>query len=183
MSSSQDKSVRPCANGGGTDGDELRVGVVTCSDSQAEGAEDTGGHSLIEACEERGWYVIAYHVCPDDEEAIITSLADLCDAEEADVVFTIGGTGLDPRDVTPEATEIACERMVPGVAEAIRHCSELADPVHICSRATAGIRGRSLIVNLPGGKKPAMSAFDVIAEHIQCAAHQLQGRRPTPLHP
>jgi len=158
--------------------DELRVGILTCSDSRAEGAEDTGGKQLIEACEERGWFVIAYHVCPDDDETITCSLLDMCDAEEADVVFTLGGTSVGPRDVTPEVTERMCDRIVPGIAEAIRDCADGCKEQHVLSRATAGIRGRTLIINLPGGPKPTLKAFGVVEEYLPAAVQRLNEPLP-----
>ena len=96
--------------------------------------------------------MIDYHVCPDDAEAIACSLLELCDAEQADVIFTLGGTGLRPHEMTPDATERVSERLVPGIAEAIRDCCGGSKHEHVLSRATAGIRGQTLIINLPGGR-------------------------------
>ena len=154
---------------------ELRIGVLTCSDPKAAGAEDSDGLLLIKACEEKGWYVIDYHVCPDDAEAIACSLLELCDAEQADVIFTLGGTGLRPHEITPDATERVSERLVPGIAEAIRDCCGDAKHEHVLSRATAGIRGQTLIINLPGGAERAMEAFGAVADHLPVAVDHIGG--------
>ncbi len=153
---------------------ELRVGVLSCSDSRACGeAEDLGGRRIVELCEERGWLAVAYHVCPDDPESICTSLLEMCDLDEVDVAFTIGGTALGPRDVTPESTKRVCERMVPGLAEMIRARTVTSEPDLMLSRATAGVRGHTLIVNLPGGDEHAVDAFYVVADQLERASEML----------
>ncbi len=153
---------------------DLRVGVLTCSDSRGRpGARDDAGRTLIEACGERGWFVVAYHVCPNDIECIAASLIDMCDAEEADAVFTLGGTGVGSRDVTPEATECVCERFVPGVAEAVRRNIAESDPAQVLSRAISGVRGSTFIVNLPGGIGPTRAAFEYVAEFLETAVERV----------
>jgi molybdopterin adenylyltransferase len=100
---------------------ELRIGVITSSDSCHEGSrEDTAGKAIASMCEERGWVVVDYHVCPDDQESLGVSLVEMADSDRADVIFTTGGTGMGPRDVTPEATIAVSERIVPGIAEHLR---------------------------------------------------------------
>lgn len=153
---------------------ELRIGVLTCSDDRAMGsAEDAAGLALIDRCEQRGWVIVAYHVVPADIEAITASLMELADVEGADALLTLGGTGLGVRDLTPDATELVCERMVPGIAEAIRIRMCSADSCHIFSRATAGTRGRTLVINLPGGSDATAMAFDVVVELLEAAAEQI----------
>lgn len=155
---------------------ELRIGIITCSDSRAlAGAEDTAGRALMDACESRGWVIIAYHVCPNEAECISTSIIELADAEEADVVLTIGGTSLGPHDVTPDATASLCERFVPGIAEAIRSRCVLHDPSFVLSRGVVGVRGSTLIVNLPGGDGPALEGFAAAADHLETAVARLSG--------
>jgi molybdenum cofactor synthesis domain-containing protein len=158
---------------------ELRIGILTCSDAKAAGAEDAGGTQLMEACEDLGWQVIDYHVCPDDAEAIACSMIELCDAEQADVIFTLGGTGLGPHEITPEATERISERMVPGIAEAIRDCCHDSREEYVLSRAVAGIRGHTLIINLPGGAGHTMEAFQVVAEYLPAAKGKMGGSGPS----
>lgn len=156
---------------------ELRIGVLTCSDDRFAGsAVDDAGLGLIDACEKLGWVIVAYHVVPHDAEAITASLIELADVEGADAIFTLGGTGLGARDITPEATELVVERAVPGIPEAMRTRLRLTQPCHMFSRATAGVRGRTLIVNLPGGPEPTMEAFQVVAEMLeQAVEHMAEG--------
>lgn len=155
---------------------EIRVAVITCSDPIASGeVDDRAGHDIIDACEARDWLVVAYHVCPLEIECISTSLIEMTDMEEADVVFTLGGTGLHPRDVTPEATERVCERMVPGLAELLRSLTRESGTSCVLSRATSGTRGGSLIVNLPGGPADAATAFDALAGTVPSAIEMLGG--------
>ena len=154
----------------------LRVGILTASDSRHVGDQpDTAGPALASLCEERGWVVCSYHICPDDQECIATSIRDLCDLEGADVVLTCGGTGFGPRDVTPEATVGVCDRLAPGIAEAIRAESYRITPRAMLSRAAAGLRGRSLVVNLPGSEKAARETFGIIADQLEHAVEMIGG--------
>jgi molybdenum cofactor synthesis domain-containing protein len=155
---------------------EIRIGVLTCSDTRSRGeAEDTAGKALIELIEARGWLVVAYHVCPDDEECIAASLMDMADREEADVVFTCGGTGLGPRDVTPEATRAVSDREVPGIAEYLRSASFKVTKRAMLSRGIAAQRGSTLIVNLPGSEKAARESFDFLADQVEHAVEMAAG--------
>jgi len=156
---------------------DLRIAVLTCSDSSAEGtADDECGRALIEACEDRGWLVVAYHVCASDLECITTSLLEMTDMENADVVLTTGGTGLGPRDMTPEATERVIERSTPGLAEHVRQACADTDAGRALSRGTAGIRGRSLIVNLPDDLGHVMVSFECVAGLFEPAVALMHGR-------
>lgn len=155
---------------------ELRIGVLTCSDSRSAGeAEDTAGRALIELAEAAGWLVVAYHVCPDDRECIAASLAEMCDVEDADIVFSCGGTGLGPRDVTPEATMDIAERPVPGIAEYLRSESLKVTKRAMLSRATAAQRGQTVIINLPGSEKAARESFGFIAPQLEHAVEMVCG--------
>jgi molybdenum cofactor synthesis domain-containing protein len=124
----------------------------------------------------RGWITIAYHVCPDETESIATSIIEIVEAEDADIIFTLGGTSVGHRDVTPDATELVCERMVPGIAEAIRACCSATDSSFSLSRAVAGLRGSTLVINLPGDDEPSMKGFVTIADHLETAVSRLRGR-------
>lgn len=158
---------------------DLRIGVLTCSDSCSCGdADDLAGRALIQECEARDWIVVAYHVCADEVESIATSIIEMAELEEADVVLTLGGTSLGPRDFTPEATELVCDRMVPGIAEVVRHAARSADEVFLLSRATAGIREHTLVINLPGGEAPTAAAFAAVAEHLTLAVEKIKGECP-----
>lgn len=133
-----------------------RIGIVTLSDRASAGVyEDLSGKAIRETLAEwlaSPWEAV-YRLIPDDQATIERTLVEVCDQERCGLVVTTGGTGPAPRDVTPEATENVCEKMMPGFGELMRLKSLQSVPTAILSRQTAGIRGQSLIVNLPG--KPA----------------------------
>lgn len=130
-----------------------RIGIVTVSDRASQGIyEDKGGPAIREELTRivaSPWEPVA-RVIPDDREGIAATLIELADRERCDLIVTTGGTGPAPRDVTPEATEQVCEKMMPGFGELMRSVSLTVVPTAILSRQTAGVRGSSLIVNLPG---------------------------------
>src|SRR5262245_7599476 len=134
----------------------MRIGILTVSDRASRGEyEDKGGPAIVEFLREAlscPWEPHAL-IIPDEQDQIESTLKALCDDERCCLVVTTGGTGPAPRDVTPEATEAVCEKLLPGFGELMRRVSLEKVPTAILSRQTAGIRGRSLIVNLPG--KPA----------------------------
>lgn len=155
---------------------DLRVAVLTCSDTRAAGdAEDTAGKALIALAEARGWEVVTYTVCPDDRECIEAALMQTADVARVDVVFTTGGTGLGPRDVTPEATRAVAPRDVPGIAEYIRAESFKITPRASLSRAVAAQRDLTLIINMPGSEKAAREAFGIIADQVEHAVEMMHG--------
>jgi len=157
---------------------DLRIAVLTCSDSSADGtADDLSGRALIDACEDRGWLVVAYHVCASDMECVTTSLLEMTDMENADVVLTIGGIGLSPRDMTPEATARVTERSIPGLAEVLRQAYPATESSRVLSRGTAGMRGYSLIVNLPGELDSATASFECVADIFEPAVAMMRGRK------
>lgn len=131
----------------------VRIGIVTVSDRASSGVyEDLGGPAIRDCLVEIlscPWEAVA-RLIPDEPSKIVATIEDLCDGEGCCLVVTTGGTGPAPRDVTPEATERACQKMLPGFGELMRQVSLRFVPTAILSRQTAGIRGRSLIVNLPG---------------------------------
>lgn len=139
--------------------EKARIGILTISDRASRGEyEDKGGpaiHAWFSRVLTSPWVPVA-RVIPDEQPQIEAALIELCDIEGCGLVVTTGGTGPALRDVTPEATEAVCEKMMPGFGELMRAASLKFVPTAILSRQTAGIRGRSLIVNLPG--KP--SAID-----------------------
>lgn len=154
----------------------LSVGVLTCSDTRARGeAEDTAGKALIELCSAKGWEVVAYHVVPDEAEAIAARLVEMADVDRCDVVLTTGGTGLGPRDVCPETTLAVCDREVPGIGQAIRSVSLAITDRAMLSRGTAAQRGRTLIVNLPGSEKAVRESFAVVAGVLEHAVEMMAG--------
>ena len=155
---------------------ELRVGILTCSDSRSRGdAADTAGAALKELCDRQGWQVAVCEVCADDRESIAAALVRMADVERADVILTTGGTGLGPRDVTPEATLDVADREIPGIAEHIRVASMAITERAMLSRAAAAQRGTTLIVNLPGSEKAVRESFAFVASQFDHAVKMMHG--------
>jgi molybdopterin adenylyltransferase len=147
--------------------------VLTVSDGVSEGSrEDESGELLADLLGVEG-YEVERRVVPDDRDAIAEAIAEL--AEEAVVVLTTGGTGLGPRDVTPEATAEVLERPAPGIAEALRADSLAKTPHALLSRGVAGVRGRALVVNLPGSPGGCRDGFAVLRPALSHAVSLLAG--------
>ena len=154
----------------------LRAAVLTVSDRSSEGIRpDASGPALVARINELSWQVVSVAVCPDDAESIAKQLVQWADNDVADLILTTGGTGLAPRDVTPEATANVVTRLIPGIAEAMRASSLLKTPHAMLSRAIAGVRGRSLIINLPGSPKGALENLAAVAGAIEHAVSKIQG--------
>jgi len=156
----------------------MRVSVLTISDSVAAGKnEDRSGPAVIGRCRELGWEIASSGVRADDRPAIEAFLRETADANAADAILTTGGTGLGPRDVTPEATEAVIERLIPGFPEQMRAAGLQKTRRAILSRAAAGIRGKTIIINLPGSPKGAVESLDAIADLLPHAVEILHGGR------
>ncbi len=153
----------------------LRVGILTVSDRSWRGERaDASGPALERAVAARGWQLRWRETLPDESEMLRQFLRDKADSGEVDVLLTTGGTGFGPRDVTPEATLAVIERQAPGLAEAMRAQSLKITPHAMLSRAVAGIRKKTLIVNLPGSPKAALENLDVIAPALPHAVQLLR---------
>jgi molybdopterin adenylyltransferase len=155
----------------------MNVAILTVSDSSAAGVrEDTSGAAVRDWCSARGDTVIRHETVTDETAGIVSRLVAWCDAGDTDLILTTGGTGLGPRDVTPEATRTVIEREAQGIAERIRVLSIESFPRAALSRGIAGARGATLVVNLPGspsGVRDALASLDPIVDH---ACDVLSGR-------
>jgi molybdopterin adenylyltransferase len=152
----------------------MRAAVVTVSTSVARGeADDVSGPSLVDLCRAAG-IETRHEVVTDDRLALAALLVRLADEEDMRFVFTTGGTGLTPDDVTPEATRDVVDRDAPGFAEAIRVESRRHTPLGILTRGVSGVRGRTLIVNLPGSPKGVAQSWPVIEPTLRHAAATLE---------
>jgi molybdopterin adenylyltransferase len=159
----------------------VRVAVLTVSDRVAAGSrEDAGGDALRELLEAAGATLAAREVVPDERERVAAAVRSM--AAGADVVLTTGGTGLGPRDVTPEATRMVLDREAPGIAEALRHASLAITPFAMLSRAAAGLVGRTLVVNLPGSPKAVREEWAVLAPVLGHAVATARGPVPDESH-
>jgi molybdopterin adenylyltransferase len=155
----------------------VRAAILTISTSRAtRPGEDQSGPALAEFARGVGAEIAATDLVPDDQELIAAALRRFCDAEECDLVLTTGGTGFAPSDVTPEATRAVIEREAPGIAEAMRDASRPHTRHWMLSRAVAGIRGRSVIVNFPGSPNSIRQAGEAIAPALPHAVALATGR-------
>lgn len=154
-----------------------KVGVLTMSDRGFSGErEDVSGQVIRELVDDISGEVVLYEVLPDDLQLIKQTLCQWSDVQQLDLILTTGGTGLSPRDVTPNATLEVIEYQVPGIAEAMRSESLKKTPRAMLSRAVAGIRGQTLIINLPGSPKGVQECLEVILEVLPHGLDLLQGQ-------
>ncbi|NQU30276.1 MAG: MogA/MoaB family molybdenum cofactor biosynthesis protein [Anaerolineae bacterium] len=141
----------------------LRFGILTVSDrSSRDERPDLSGPVLVEIVQAQGWDVVETLIVPDDLDVLRDTLTLWADSSDMDLILTTGGTGFSPRDITPEATRFVVDKLAPGLAEAMRAASLEVTPHAMLSRAIAGIRGRVLIINLPGSPKAARENLEVI---------------------
>lgn len=151
------------------------IGVLTLSDKGARGQrEDESGRVLKEMVAPLG-EIVRYKVIPDEEELIVSTLVEWVDKDGVDLVLTTGGTGLSPRDITPEATARVIEKDIPGMAEAMRMASMAKTPHAMISRALAGVRRQSIIINLPGSPKGVRENLEVVYPALEHALLKLKG--------
>ena len=153
----------------------IKVAILTISDRSSTGErEDRSGPVLMEAVQNAGWEPTISNIIPDDIEEIVSTLTTWADSGEHNVILTTGGTGFTPRDITPEATRKVIDRDAPGLAEAMRTGSLQITPHAMLSRAVAGIRKSTLIINLPGSPKAALENFRIILPVLPHAVQMLE---------
>jgi molybdenum cofactor synthesis domain-containing protein len=156
----------------------MRIAVITISDTVAKGErEDASGPALVAACRGLGWEITSSLRLPDEPAEIREQLRTIADSGRVDVILTTGGTGIGPRDNTPESTEAIADRVVPGIAEEMRRKGLEKTPTAILSRAVCVVRSKTIIVNLPGSPKGATESLDAIAHLLPHAVHVLHGAR------
>ena len=154
----------------------IRAGIITVSDRGSQGIrEDASGPAIAVMLREQGIEVCRSCIVPDEIRPIAEAITGYTDEEDIDLILTTGGTGVGPRDVTPEATMEIIDKQVPGFAEAMRSHSMAITPYAMISRAVAGIRGRCLIINLPGSPKAARENLSVILPALQHAVEKIKG--------
>ena len=154
----------------------MRAAILTLSDKGARGERvDESGPALASWLAEQGVTTVHAEVIPDDFEQIVAVLCAWADADKADLILTTGGTGVSPRDVTPEATMKVVDRLIPGIGELMRLKSLEKTPMASLSRAIAGIRGQALIINLPGSPRGALENLEAVWPVIGHAVEKIRG--------
>jgi molybdopterin adenylyltransferase len=156
----------------------MRVAVLTISDSAAKGErEDLSGPAVVAFCRGLGWEVTSSLRLPDDIAGIRDHLRELADSGRMDLVVTTGGTGIGPRDNTPDATQDVADRVIPGISEEMRRKGLEKTPTAVLSRAIAAVRYKTLIVNLPGSPKGAVESLEAVAHLLPHAVRVLHGAK------
>ena len=162
---------------------EYRLAILTTSDAGAKGERaDTSGDAISEIMAHEGFREVSREIVPDERALIAGKLQEWCDGGHVDLVLTTGGTGLGPRDVTPEATRDVVELEVPGISEVTRLETRKNTEMAVLSRMVAGVRSGCLIINLPGSPKGVRECLEVVVPVVPHALEMIRGRRGHPAH-
>ncbi|HEV8129849.1 MAG TPA: MogA/MoaB family molybdenum cofactor biosynthesis protein [Acidobacteriota bacterium] len=154
----------------------MKVAIITISDGCFRGTRvDASGRVLKEAIKAAGWEVISHELLPDELDVLAARFREVCDQQKPQLLVTTGGTGLGPRDVTPEATSMVADRLVPGLAELMRMEGLKKTPRAALSRSLAAIRKQTLILNLPGSPKGAQESFEAVLSLLPHAVEIIDG--------
>ena len=155
----------------------MKAGILTASDRSSRGErDDESGPLLKKLAESLPAEIVYYQILPDDKEILKSALCHMSNELNCDLILTTGGTGLSPRDNTPEATKEIIEKEIPGIAEMLRQTGSSKTPFAILSRGVAGIRGNTLIVNFPGSPKAVLEGFEQLKSILPHAVSLLQGK-------
>ena len=155
----------------------IRAAVITVSDSAHQGTrEDQSGPAVATHLQDKGFEIAGRRVIPDEREEIAQCLRQLAERGSAQVIFTTGGTGIAPRDVTPDATRDVIDREIPGIGELMRSKGLASTPFSVLSRGLAGTKGGVLIINLPGSVRGAVESIDAILELVPHVLDLINGR-------
>ncbi len=155
----------------------IKTAILTVSDSSAQQKrDDISGQTIKDILSRDNFKICKYKIVADEQKDIENELMHFADELKADIVFTTGGTGLSPRDVTPEATTAVCQKIVPGLAETMRQEGLKKTKNAMLSRAVAGVRGNTLIINLPGSPKAVRESLEIILDVLPHALDMLLGR-------
>ena len=154
---------------------KMRIGILTVSDRSFRGERpDLSGPALVEMVKTQGWDAVETLIVPDDLDVLRDTLILWADSGDMDIILTTGGTGFAPRDITPEATRFVVDKLAPGLSEEMRVASMKITPHAMLSRAVTGIRGRTLIINLPGSPKAARENLQVVIPVLEHAVQLLR---------
>ena len=158
---------------------EFKIGILTISDSGYAGDRliDISGDTISKICSSKGFTEIFRDIVPDEIKEIRNSLTQWADSQNVDAIFTTGGTGISPRDVTPEATKLILDIEIPGITELMRMKTSEITPTAILSRSIAGIRNNCIIINLPGSPKGVQECLDIILPTLGHALEMVQGQK------
>ncbi len=155
----------------------MKIAILTASDKGSRGErQDRSAEVIKEMVSPLGGEIVAYDIVPDEKELLEAKLIEYADEKKVDLILTTGGTGLSPRDVTPEATLAVIDRVIPGIPGAMRAAGLKQTPHAMLSRAVAGTRGRTLIINLPGSPRAVRENLEVVLPALPHALETLQGR-------